>query len=213
MLKILLAGLIVASMNVLSVDDASINFTNTLDPVAIEGVSGSGVRHLTCTDIKTNKVYYGSAAKVGDHTLITAAHVVEDRICKDTVSGTSLNNSHIDHGNDFAIVQSPTVLEGVSYTVNCAGYKPGNDYFIAGWARGEELMFNEMVATNLQSGLGFKIDNEYFPGFHRLRGLLIRGMSGGPTFDLGGNVVGVNNFTDDKDWAWNIDLKKTAICK
>lgn len=213
MLKIVLAGLIIASINTLPIADSSINFTNTLEPLAVSGVSATGVRHLTCTDPKTNKTFYGSAAKVGDNTLVTAAHVVENRVCKDTITSTPLINSHVDHAQDFAIIQSSVVLEGVSYTVNCAGYKPGNEYYIAGWARGEQLMFNPMVATNLQSGTGFEVDGEFFAGFHRLKGLLIRGMSGGPTFDLGGNIVGVNNFTDDKDWAWNIDLKKTAICK
>ena len=216
MIKTLLAGLVAAALSLnppTSFENPSIVFNNTKKPVPIASINIDGMHHLTCVNMIDRKSYYGSSAKIGDNLLLTAYHVTEGRVCSDTVTSKPYTLVYFDKARDLAILGSEEPITGTKYKVNCKGYIDGGEYFTIGWAHGQEMQVNHLIASNKETDEDFLIENESFPGFRLLKGRLVRGMSGGPIVDIGGNITGINNYTDSDILAWGIELKKTGLCK
>lgn len=140
----------------------------------------------------------GTAVKVGPNTYLTAAHVVDEGVCK--VDGQEIVVTSIDKNIDFATFTGPA--SNSQLPIDCRGFIPKELYLSRGYAYGGLADFEEMMVAS-----SYKVRGTHFIA---LVGEIIPGMSGGPLINEAGKVVGINNI---KNPSASLPLSVTPVCK
>lgn len=153
------------------------------------------VVQVVCADAK------GSAFRINDHQLLTAAHVSTNIACK--IDGQPIVSREED-GLDFAVLEMPG--HG-GFKINCEGFKTGTYVFAVGFAGGNEWQtLTRHYVTYKDTGDGMRV----LLGFPAV----IPGMSGGPVFNEKGEVVGVvNRYSPGFPISYSRPLSDTSVCK
>lgn len=165
----------------------------TASPVQYEGyarpIDQRAVPLIRCSR------FVGSGVAIGPHTIITAAHLVED----DTPCVIVLDNEDrypiavnvvaIDPSNDFAILHTRQEMP-VVYPIDCGGFVPGKAYHGAGYPGGDSYLAADFIA--LPNNYTVTVEGN-IQHFHGLQGVSIEGMSGGPVVNDDQEVVGILN--------------------
>ena len=138
----------------------------------------------------------GTGVKVGRHTYITAAHVVDGRQCY--INGVPvLVTQSGGEKLDYAVFLGPE--NDVMIPATCDGYRAGQSYLARGYAFGGYAANAEpWIATRIPWG-----PLEMFSGF------AAPGMSGGPVMDKRGRVIGIVN---TRNPSMSLPLDHTPLC-
>ena len=140
--------------------------------------------------------HYGSATILEDGRYITAAHVAEHGDCN---LGPI---HHIDQSRDFAI--GTTTTPGF-VKFSCEPVTPNQRYVATGFSRKIKSTWRTSAVSRTYSWRGSV--------FSALRGGLTEGMSGGPVYNPGGEVVAIINARNDHFRHTLVQpLKDTALC-
>lgn len=125
----------------------------------------------------------GTAFTLADGPTITAAHVVEQGVCRDGPARMSI--SSVNRRQDISLIAS--AAPGRSrYVLSCGGLKAGEQYRLVGFPSGpgaERVVFGRATGETVEAG--------EFAGTSVVRGAASHGMSGGPVLDSQGRVVAV----------------------
>lgn len=163
------------------------------------------IRHVTCISPDGLSGGFGTAVFINDNMFVTAAHVSNNRICRDTQTGTLLTQYYVDEEDDIALLTA-TTGPGNPIRFTCERFRTGQTYFTLGYVDGQ-LILNRLVATD-------DYGNVIFNHLRRLNGLLIPGQSGGPIIDENGIMVGINNVTNlTREYAYSRELADTVLCE
>lgn len=138
----------------------------------------------------------GTAVKIGRHTYITAAHVVDGRECAINGAPATVTVTGVP-GLDFAMLTGPA--SNVFLPITCKGFKFGRIYLARGYAfGGYALAAMPWLATAIPWGTLRMAIGDAHPG-----------MSGGPLLDKRGRVVGIVNTR----WpSMALPLSETGLC-
>lgn len=140
------------------------------------------------------KIWTGSGFSITNNLIATNFHVVDEaksiyitnEIIKDTISASIIAS---DQENDLAILSVESeLLANPKYSILKEPQKTGTSIFVLGYPL-TSTMGNEIKATSgiISSQSGFKGDEVLY----QISAPIQPGNSGGPVFDLNGNVVGV----------------------
>jgi V8-like Glu-specific endopeptidase len=163
------------------------------------------VREIFCTDGKD--LYSGTAWFAKDKTLVTAAHVVE-HMKKCVIDRKPVTIEKLDHDADYAIIHADIKTDEVlSYT--CEPFKKDETYLAVGYALGETLAVQKLRGSSIKDDQEQDFKDESF-----LVGNSFEGMSGGPIFNMNGQVVGIVNGgdTEGRANALSRPLTDTVLC-
>jgi S1-C subfamily serine protease len=169
------------------------------------------VRQIVCGDPEADRFGTGTAVIIADDIAMTAAHVVGVK-CWDLRTRKEIQVYYVDYERDFALIRFPTVPNQPVMPYDCSGFTPGSGYSAIGFARGERLVLNRLIATAEVSPPGTFIAGKPSSGLRLLRGEVIPGMSGGPVLNELGVIVGMNSATDNRGIGLVRDLKDTVLC-
>lgn len=184
---------------VIHVPRATINFTN--------------IRLLQCVDAAGNTAR-GTAFFINKDTLVTAAHVVENRMCVDAVTLATVTEEYLSREKDFALMKTTDIAIFDIPEITCEGYKTGERYDAVGYAGGVRLLLNRLTATKDFTADDHDIRGEPAGHLRILDGDVISGMSGGPIFDQDGKVVGINSATNHLlGIGMSRSLSDTILCR
>lgn len=165
------------------------------------------VQQIVCPSPDGKGEYLGTSWFAKDGTMVTAAHVVEGmKHC--TVRGKEITVTKLDHEADYAIFTVDIHPEEVlSYT--CEAFKKDEQYLAVGYALGQDKVVQPMRASS-----EIDTDEQDFSGEAFLVGKSYEGMSGGPIFNMQGQVVGIVNGGDGEGRAQALSrsLTETALC-
>ena len=170
-------------------------------------INHDSVRKVLC------KEGQGTAFVIGTGILATAEHVGELTSCKDAETGEPYTTYHRDGLRDFALLSGNTrSLKPLPY--DCTRFKTGQSYFSFGYGRGR-YMVHHLIAGAEYSPEDLQVGEDMFGwgGMRFLTGLIVGGQSGGPVTDENGNVVGINNVSNEGSRAYSYELADTILCK
>lgn len=141
----------------------------------------------------------GSAFRISEEEMVSVAHVTMNKGCK--IGGQAFTSA-VPKGQDFAIIAAPTRKFG-GLKVNCDGFKPGEWYYVAGYAHGYEWQTVVRLFATMNKDFGMRV----------LRGEPIKGMSGAPIMNTAGEAVGTLNAKHlFMPLAYSVELKDTPVC-
>lgn len=153
------------------------------------------VVQVICSDAR------GSAFRINDHQLLTAAHVTSNTGCK--INGQPIVGVS-EKDLDFAVIELPG--HG-GMKVNCGGFQTGTYVFGVGFAGGNEWQ------TMTRHYVTYK---DTYDGMRYLLGFpsVIPGMSGGVVMNSAGEAVGVvNRYNPGLPLSYSRPLKDTSVCR
>lgn len=140
------------------------------------------------------KIWTGTGFSITNNLIATNFHVVDEaksiyltnEIIKDTISASIIAS---DQENDLAILSIESgLLPNPKYSILEEPQKTGTDIWVLGYPL-TSTMGNEIKATSgiISSQSGYKGDEVLY----QISAPIQPGNSGGPVFDLNGNVVGI----------------------
>jgi S1-C subfamily serine protease len=140
------------------------------------------------------KIWTGTGFSITNNLIVTNFHVVDEaksiyitnEIIKDTISASIIAS---DQENDLAILSVESgLLPNPKYSLLKEPQKTGTDIWVLGYPL-TSTMGNEIKATSgiISSQSGYKGDEVLY----QISAPIQPGNSGGPVFDLNGNVVGI----------------------
>jgi S1-C subfamily serine protease len=166
----------------------------------------------------------GTAEVIDGGTLLTASHVVAgNKQCTFVDAGVTrvmvvaYNNVKL----DYAVLHTVTGKRK-RIPINCNGFVTGQPYIAVGYAHGRDFAVQAAVAENGYSDSRDPKSGLEFNHTRALRGVTdgrpaaIPGMSGGPIFNLYGEIVGttIASPKDDRDpHILARELKDTYLCQ
>ena len=140
------------------------------------------------------KIWTGTGFSIANNLVVTNFHVVNEaksiyitnETIKDTIPASIIA---LDKENDLAILSiKKTLLQNPHYSIKKEPQKAGTNIFVLGYPL-TSTMGNEIKATSgiISAQSGYKGDEVLY----QISAPIQPGNSGGPVFDLNGNVVGI----------------------
>lgn len=157
---------------------------------------------------------YGTGAWISDDQIITAHHVVTGKkAC--TVRGKPVQIIYSNRADDFAVVRLASGHQQ-RLPYSCGGFVAGETYLAIGHTRSkQDFALTHLTATNEVINTKDGKTGQPFPSVRVLRGIVRKGMSGGPIINMQGQIVGTVNAQEEnlsKQVVYARDLKDTYLC-
>jgi hypothetical protein len=167
------------------------------------------IRRIYCGD------FVGTGEVVNGNTFLTASHVVTDdnginRTC--FVNGSPAKIVYNNRALDYAIIVGDTEdLKRIP--INCFGFNSNQPYLMIGYPKGDDFSVQAVIATDMFVNTYDKEDHKPLTHTRALVGKpAIPGMSGGPVFDLNGELVGTILAVRGDGVSLSRELKDTVLC-
>lgn len=157
--------------------------------------------------------YNGTGVLLNKGLVITAAHVSEgSQSCLDNNSGQVGKVLSSDANLDMSIIVYEKGLPEKFMDISCDGFEKNEIYYAIGWEDGTDLVVNRMIGTGIKKTI--KIDDSQYDNLAMLKGRIIKGMSGGPIVNDRGQLVGINNVTDETvHRGYSREMRDTIFCR